>query len=90
LAVTVDVLSLCLRDDSDVWNLIRQHRLIEVLTGSIVVNHGTGDPTENEHIGAFLAESGITYLDAPLSGGRAGAVARTANGYRVSAPCSCS
>jgi 3-hydroxyisobutyrate dehydrogenase-like beta-hydroxyacid dehydrogenase len=67
LALMVDVLSLCLRDDEDIWNLIRQHRLIEVLrSGSIVVNHGTGDPTENEHIGAFLAESGIKYLDAPL------------------------
>jgi 3-hydroxyisobutyrate dehydrogenase-like beta-hydroxyacid dehydrogenase len=78
LAVRVDVLSLCLRDDEDIWNLIRQHRLIEALrSGSIVVNHGTGDPTENEHIGAFLAESGIKYLDAPVSGGRLGAVART-------------
>ena len=77
LAVIVDVLSLCLRDDEDIWSLIRQRRLIEMLTGSIVVNHGTGDPTENEHIGAFLAQSGIKYLDAPVSGGRAGAVART-------------
>jgi 3-hydroxyisobutyrate dehydrogenase-like beta-hydroxyacid dehydrogenase len=78
LAVMVDVLCLCLRDDEDIWNLIRQHRLIEALrSGSIVVNHGTGDPTENEHIGAFLAESGIKYLDAPVSGGRPGAVART-------------
>ena len=77
LAVMVDVLSLCLRDDEDIWSLIRQRRLIEMLTGSIVVNHGTGDPTENEHIGAFLAQSGIKYLDAPVSGGRAGAVART-------------
>src|ERR1700689_1303370 len=31
LAVTVDVLSLCLRDDEDIWNLIRQHRLIPAL-----------------------------------------------------------
>jgi 3-hydroxyisobutyrate dehydrogenase-like beta-hydroxyacid dehydrogenase len=78
LAVMVDVLCLCLRDDEDIWNLIRQHRLIAALRpGSIVVNHGTGDPTENEHIGAFLAESGIKYLDAPVSGGRPGAVART-------------
>ena len=47
LAVMVDVLSLCLRDDADIWNLIRQHRLIETLrSGSIVVNHSTGDPTE--------------------------------------------
>jgi 3-hydroxyisobutyrate dehydrogenase-like beta-hydroxyacid dehydrogenase len=78
LAVMVDVLGLCLRDDEDIWNLIKQHGLIEVLRpGSIVVNHGTGDPTENEHIGAFLTESGIKYLDAPVSGGRPAAVART-------------
>jgi 3-hydroxyisobutyrate dehydrogenase-like beta-hydroxyacid dehydrogenase len=78
LAVMVDVLGLCLRDDEDIWNLITQHRLTEALrSGSIVVNHGTGDPTENEHIGALLAESGIKYLDAPVSGGRPGAVART-------------
>jgi 3-hydroxyisobutyrate dehydrogenase-like beta-hydroxyacid dehydrogenase len=78
LAVMVDVLSLCLRDDEDIRNLIRQHRLTEALrSGSIVANHGTGDPTENEHIGAWLAESGIKYLDAPVSGGRAGAAART-------------
>src|ERR1700686_3715357 len=78
LAVMVDVLSLCLRDDEDIWNLIRQHRLIEALrSGSIVVNHSTGDLTENEHIGPFLAESGIKYLEAPVSGGRPGAVART-------------
>jgi 3-hydroxyisobutyrate dehydrogenase-like beta-hydroxyacid dehydrogenase len=78
LAVRVHVLSLCLRDDEDIWNLIRQHRLIEALrSGSTVVNHGTGDPTENEHIGAFLAQSGIKYLDAPVSGERPGTVART-------------
>src|SRR5277367_1374397 len=78
LAVMVDVLGLCLRDDEDIWNLIKQNGLIEALRpGSIVVNHGTGDPTENKHIGAFLAESGIKYLDAPVSGGRPAAVART-------------
>jgi 3-hydroxyisobutyrate dehydrogenase-like beta-hydroxyacid dehydrogenase len=78
LAVRVDVLNLCLRDDEDIWRLIRQHRLIEALRpGSTIANHGTGDPTENERIGAFLAEAGIGYLDASVSGGRPGAVART-------------
>jgi 3-hydroxyisobutyrate dehydrogenase-like beta-hydroxyacid dehydrogenase len=44
LAVRVHVLSLCLRDDEDIWNLIRQHRLIEALrSGSIVVNHGRSE-----------------------------------------------
>jgi 3-hydroxyisobutyrate dehydrogenase-like beta-hydroxyacid dehydrogenase len=78
LAAVIDVLGLCLRDDEDIWNLIRQQRLTEaVRPGATVANHGTGDPTENQHIGAFLAESGIKYLDAPVSGGRPGALART-------------
>jgi 3-hydroxyisobutyrate dehydrogenase-like beta-hydroxyacid dehydrogenase len=77
LAAVVDVLSLCLRDDKDVWELIRDGRLKALRPGAIVVNHGTGDPTENEHIAAFLGESGINYLDAPVSGGRPGALARS-------------
>lgn len=78
LAAVVDVLGLCLRDDNDIWDLIKLQRLTQVLRpGTVVVNHGTGDPTENERIGAFLAESGIKYLDAPVSGGRPGALART-------------
>jgi len=78
LAAVIDVLGLCLRDDEDIWNLIRQQRLTEVVRpGATVANHGTGDPTENQRIGAFLAESGIKYLDAPVSGGRPGALART-------------
>ena len=73
LATQVDILALCLRDDGDIWNLMRQHRLVEALRrGSIVADHVTGDPTENEQIGAFPTESGIKYLDAPVSGGRPG------------------
>jgi 3-hydroxyisobutyrate dehydrogenase-like beta-hydroxyacid dehydrogenase len=78
LAAVVDVLSLCLRDDADIWDLIKRQRIIEALRpGTILVNHGTGDPTENERIARFLAQSGIRFLDAPVSGGRPGAVART-------------
>jgi 3-hydroxyisobutyrate dehydrogenase-like beta-hydroxyacid dehydrogenase len=78
VAVVVDILCLCLPDDRDIRRLIRQHRLTESLRpGSTVINHGTGDPAENERIGAFLAESGVNYLDAPVSGGRPSAVART-------------
>jgi 3-hydroxyisobutyrate dehydrogenase-like beta-hydroxyacid dehydrogenase len=78
LAAIVDILALCLRDDRDIWDVLEQHKLTETLRpGSIVVNHGTGDPAENEHIGAFLANSDVAYVDAPVSGGRPGAVART-------------
>lgn len=45
--------------------------------GLIVVNHGTGDPAENQKLARHLADMGVVYLDAPVSGGGAGARART-------------
>jgi 3-hydroxyisobutyrate dehydrogenase-like beta-hydroxyacid dehydrogenase len=46
-------------------------------SGLIVVNHGTGDPEENREIAGHLAGKKAAYLDAPVSGGGAGARART-------------
>jgi 3-hydroxyisobutyrate dehydrogenase-like beta-hydroxyacid dehydrogenase len=78
LARAVDVLALCLRDDQDIRDLIEQHGLLDALRhGATVVNHGTGDPRENERIGAAFAARDVRYLDAPVSGGRPAAVART-------------
>jgi 3-hydroxyisobutyrate dehydrogenase-like beta-hydroxyacid dehydrogenase len=78
LARAVDVLAFCLRDDQDIRDLIEQHGLLDALrSGATVVNHGTGDPKENERIGAAFAARDVRYLDAPVSGGRPGAVART-------------
>ena len=44
--------------------------------GLIVVNHGTGDPGENREIAGHLAGKEVAYLDAPVSGGGAGARVR--------------
>jgi 3-hydroxyisobutyrate dehydrogenase-like beta-hydroxyacid dehydrogenase len=78
LAATVDILALCLRDDHDVWAILDTPGVRAALRpGLIVVNHGTGDPGENRKIAENLAENGVTYLDAPVSGGGTGARART-------------
>jgi phosphoglycerate dehydrogenase-like enzyme len=62
LAPAVDVLCFCLRDDEDIWGLIRQQRLTEALRrGAIVVNYGTGDPTENQRIGATSSTSRMPF-----------------------------
>ena len=45
--------------------------------GSVVVDHSTIDPTAARHICARLSERGIDMLDAPVSGGEAGAIAGT-------------
>ncbi|MEU8004175.1 NAD(P)-dependent oxidoreductase [Catellatospora sp. NPDC049111] len=78
LARAVDVLLLCMRDDDDILDLLDHRRLLEAMRpGSVVVNHGTGDPTRNVAFGERFAAHGVAYLDAPVSGGGPGARART-------------
>ncbi|CAM5645229.1 MULTISPECIES: NAD(P)-dependent oxidoreductase [Streptomyces] len=77
LAASVELIALCLRDDADIWNLLDDQGLLAaIVPGTIVVNHGTGDPTEAERIAAHVTEAGAVYLDAPVSGGGPGARAR--------------
>ncbi|MFJ9543848.1 NAD(P)-dependent oxidoreductase [Streptomyces sp. NPDC101225] len=78
LAASAELIALCLRDDTDIWSLLdEQDLLADITSGTIIVNHGTGDPKEAERIGAHTAEAGAVYLDAPVSGGGPGARART-------------
>lgn len=78
LAETCDIVGLCLRDDRDIWDILDRQGLLKALKpGTIVINHGTGDPDENRRIASYLNEIQVIFLDAPVSGGRPGAVART-------------
>src|ERR1700749_351687 len=78
LAAAVDILELCLRDDRDIWVVLGTPGVEDALRpGLIVVNHGTGDPAENREIAEHLAGKTVAYVDAPVSGGGAGARART-------------
>jgi 3-hydroxyisobutyrate dehydrogenase len=45
-----------------------------VRDGSVVVDHTTNDPATVREIGAVLATRGVRLLDAPLDGGREGAL----------------
>lgn len=45
--------------------------------GPVVVNHGTGTPLHAVRSAGFRAAAGAEFLDAPVSGGRQGAEART-------------
>jgi 3-hydroxyisobutyrate dehydrogenase-like beta-hydroxyacid dehydrogenase len=77
LAAACDIVGLCLRDDSDLWDILDRQGLLKALKpGTIVINHGTGDPDENRRIATYLDEASVIFLDAPVSGGRPGAVAR--------------
>jgi len=77
LASQCDVICLCLSDDKDVVELLHSGLLGGLQTGKVLVNHGTGAPGESRRLAGELEKRGIFYLDAPVSGGRAGALART-------------
>jgi 3-hydroxyisobutyrate dehydrogenase-like beta-hydroxyacid dehydrogenase len=78
LAAAVDILELCLRDDRDIWEVLGTPGVEDALRPALIIaSHGTGDPGENREIAGHLAGKGVAYLDAPVSGGGAGARART-------------
>ncbi|QJC79608.1 NAD(P)-dependent oxidoreductase [Pseudomonas umsongensis] len=77
LAENCDVVCLCLTDDKDIVSLLDSGLRHGLKPGAVLVNHGTGDPGESRRLAAELQQRGIPYLDAPVSGGRPGALART-------------
>lgn len=78
LAAKVDLLCLCLRGDADLQDLLADRSLLQAMgKGSIVINHATGDPSEAEAFEQLVEEQGVQFLDAPVSGGRPGAEARS-------------
>jgi 3-hydroxyisobutyrate dehydrogenase-like beta-hydroxyacid dehydrogenase len=78
LAAAVDVLVLCVREDSDIESLLLENGIEHALReGSVLVNQGTGLPGYAQRIESRLHQRGVASLDAPVSGGRPGAEART-------------
>ena len=78
LAAKVDFLCLCLRNDADLHDLLADRSLLKALgKGGTVINHATGDPVEAEEFERLAEEMDVRFLDAPVSGGRPGAEARS-------------
>jgi 3-hydroxyisobutyrate dehydrogenase-like beta-hydroxyacid dehydrogenase len=77
LGAAVDVVAFCVSDDQDVLGLLSGGLLEAMSAGSIVVNHGTGVPSAAVRMAELCAAHSIGFLDAPVSGARAGAVSRT-------------
>ncbi|MEO7996069.1 MAG: NAD(P)-dependent oxidoreductase [Gemmatimonadaceae bacterium] len=72
-----DVVITCLPVSKDVESLLDgADGLLSTMTrGTVLVDCTSGDPATSRRMAAKLAEHGIGYLDAPVSGGVAGAVA---------------
>ena len=77
LASACEVVALCVGTDNDVFEIVEGGLLASLRSGSIIVNHGTGTPRNALRLSELCASAGVTALDAPVSGGRAGAEAKT-------------
>ena len=76
-ATTTDIICLCVPVPADVETVILgpDGVLAGARSGSLVVDFSTIDPATNRKVAAALAEQGVGYLDAPISGGPPGAEA---------------
>lgn len=67
-----DLIFTCVPVSKDVDDLAR-HLLPLLRSGTLWVDHTSGEPALAKETASFLAEKGVTYIDAPLSGGVIGA-----------------
>jgi 3-hydroxyisobutyrate dehydrogenase-like beta-hydroxyacid dehydrogenase len=77
LAAASHIVALCVSTVEDVVALLGSGLLTSMRPGSIVVNHGTGTPAHAIEMARLCFAAGVEFLDAPVSGGHAGAVERT-------------
>lgn len=76
LASAVDTVILCVSTDDVVDQLLREDLLPNLRTGATVINHGTGSPGKARQLHRLGQASGVSVIDAPVSGGRPGAESR--------------
>lgn len=77
LATVCDIVALCVSTDEDVTRLVTGGLLNRLRPRSVIVNHGTGTPRNAILLTEMCARAGVDVLDAPVSGGRPAAQART-------------
>ena len=70
-----DVVITCLSTSPDVYSLVDgpDGLLAGMKRGATLVDCTSGDPGTSKHIAQRLSESGVSFLDAPVSGGVSGA-----------------
>jgi len=72
IGASCDVIALCVSADDDVIGVV-EALLPSLKKGTIVVDHSTVAPATAKRAARMLAEAGVDFLDAPVSGGVEGA-----------------
>lgn len=69
------VVAMCVGNDNDVRSVVYGDEgvLAGMMTGSVLVDHTTTSAELAEELAAACQEKGIHFIDAPVSGGQAGA-----------------
>lgn len=67
-----ELLILCVGNDDDVRHVVGE-ALPHLASGAVIVDHTTTSATVAREMSALAAEQGMTFIDAPVSGGQAGA-----------------
>jgi 3-hydroxyisobutyrate dehydrogenase len=68
----VELLILCVGNDEDVRQVVTE-ALPHLMPGAVIVDHTTTSARVAREMAALAAESGRAFIDAPVSGGQAGA-----------------
>lgn len=72
IAASADVIALCVSADVDVISVV-QALAPAMKKGSVVIDHSTVAPATAKRAAGMLADVGVDFLDAPVSGGVEGA-----------------
>jgi 3-hydroxyisobutyrate dehydrogenase len=72
-----DVVAICLSTSLDVEAVLNAGAMAAIKKGATVLDLTSGDPATSKRLSAVLAERGIAFIDAPVSGGVKGAEAGT-------------
>ncbi len=73
LAASADVVALCVAADEDLEAVV-ERMLPGLAAGQRVVDHSTVSPASARRVQALLAEIGVGFVDAPVTGGVEGAI----------------
>ena len=72
VATDRDIIILCVGNDNDVRQIVNEIKTL-IRPGSVVIDHTTTSAELAKDMNKILAEQGSYFLDAPVSGGEAGA-----------------
>ena len=72
VATDCDIIILCVGNDNDVRQIVNEIKTL-IRPGTVVIDHTTTSAKLPKEMNKILAEQGSYFLDAPVSGGEAGA-----------------